>query len=101
MTVTICTSYKFIDQMFEQFAKLTEEGHIVLLPAFNCYKKSKAFYMSLHKKRIEMSDAIFVINVDGYIGESVKEEIAYADLLHKKVLFLEPPFKTPLTAKIH
>ena len=33
---------------------------------------------------------IFVINVGGYIGESTKREIAYAERTGKKVNYLEP-----------
>ncbi|OJG97056.1 hypothetical protein RV18_GL001205 [Enterococcus termitis] len=29
-------------------------------------------------KKIDLSDEIFVINVDGYIGDSTRKEIAYA-----------------------
>jgi len=33
---------------------------------------------------------IFVINVGGYIGESTRREIAYAQQKGKKVNYLEP-----------
>lgn len=32
----------------------------------------------MHKRKIDMSDSIFVTNVGGYIGDSTKAEIAYA-----------------------
>ena len=41
------------------------------------------------KKRIELSDAILVINKDGYIGNSTKLEIEYAKKLNKEVMYLE------------
>ena len=31
----------------------------------------------MHKQKIDMSDGIFVVNVDGYIGNSTKSEIKY------------------------
>ena len=37
-----------------------------------------------------MSDEIFVINVDGYIGDSTRSEIEYAKMTGKAVRFLEP-----------
>lgn len=37
-----------------------------------------------------MSDAIYVINVGGYVGSSTKSEIDYAKSLGKEVLYLEP-----------
>lgn len=36
-----------------------------------------------------MADEIFVINKDGYIGNSTQSEIAYAELTGKKVIYLE------------
>ena len=32
----------------------------------------------MHKRKIDMADEIFVINVGGYIGKSTQNEIAYA-----------------------
>ena len=43
----------------------------------------------MHRQKIDMSDEIFVINKDGYIGESTKAEIEYAKLNEKKVSYLE------------
>lgn len=44
----------------------------------------------MHKRKIDMADEIFVINVGGYIKESTKSEIAYALSTNKKVNYLEP-----------
>ena len=40
-------------------------------------------------KFLDMADEIFVINVDGYIGESTRSEIDYAIEHGKKVRYLE------------
>ena len=40
-----------------------------------------------HLKRIEISDAIFVCNINGYIGESTKNEIEYAKKLNKEIMY--------------
>ena len=45
---------------------------------------------NMHKRKIDMADEIFVINVGGYIGASTKSEIEYAKSTNKKVNFLEP-----------
>jgi hypothetical protein len=42
-----------------------------------------------HYKKIDMSDGIFVVNIGGYIGESVKREIAYAMEKGKEIIYLE------------
>lgn len=44
----------------------------------------------MHKRKIDMADEIFVINVDGYIGESTKSEIEYAIKTGKGVAYLHP-----------
>ena len=44
----------------------------------------------MHKRKIDMADEIFVINVGGYIGSSTKHEIEYAKSKNKKVNYLEP-----------
>lgn len=44
-----------------------------------------------HYKKIALSDAIFVINKNGYIGASVKKEILYAKEHNKEILYLENP----------
>ena len=46
---------------------------------------------NLHKEKINMSDAIFVVNVDGYIGESTYGEIDWAQRMKKEVYFLVEP----------
>ena len=43
----------------------------------------------MHKQKIDMSDEIYVINVDGYIGESTKNEIQYAKVRGKRISYLE------------
>ena len=44
---------------------------------------------SMHKRKIDMADEIFVINVCGYIGSSTKSEIEYAEATGKLVRYLE------------
>jgi hypothetical protein len=42
-----------------------------------------------HYKKIEISDAIFVVNKDGYIGNSTKNEIELAKKLNKEIIYME------------
>lgn len=44
----------------------------------------------MHKRKIDMADEIFVINVGGYIGSSTRGEIEYARANGKTVNYLEP-----------
>ena len=40
----------------------------------------------IHKAKIEKSDMIYVVNPDGYVGESTQEEIEWARYLRKTIL---------------
>ena len=51
--------------------------------------KTKEMLVDIHKRKIDMADEIFVINVDGYIGSSTRSEIEYANKTGKKVNYLE------------
>ena len=43
----------------------------------------------LHLRKIDLADSIFVVNIDGYIGESTRNEIAYAQKTGKPIKYLE------------
>ena len=45
----------------------------------------------MHKRKIDMADEIYVINVGGYVGESTRSEIEYAKANGKTVGYLEDP----------
>ncbi len=51
--------------------------------------KTKEMLDDMHKRKIDMADEIYVINIGGYIGESTRSEIDYAIMNGKKVRFLE------------
>lgn len=53
-------------------------------------RETKEMLGDIHKRKIDMADEIFVINVNGYIGESTRSEIGYAKKNNKKVNYLEP-----------
>jgi len=40
-----------------------------------------------HYQKIDISDGICVLNVGGYIGESVRNKIAYAQLHGKEIVY--------------
>lgn len=96
MIVTICGSSKFKDEIMKTARDLTLQGHIVLTPAIfehadneELTPEDKVRLDNLHREKINMSDAIFVINKDQYIGESTFGEIDWADRMQKKIYFLE------------
>ena len=42
----------------------------------------------MHKQKIDISDEIYVVNINGYIGENTKEEIEYAKNKNKKIYYI-------------
>ncbi len=94
--ITLCGSIRFKNEFMKVQEKLTLEGNIVFTPNFfNSIKKeeisleTKKMLDEMHRQKIDISDEIYVINVDGYIGESTKSEIEYAKAKNKKVSYLE------------
>lgn len=93
--ITICGSLKFEPEIKYHSERLELEGNCVLSIIYST--KDKELYTSeqrellavCHKKKIDLSDAIFVVNKDGYIGSSVRGEIEYAKANGKEVLYLE------------
>lgn len=53
--------------------------------------KTKEMLDDMHKRKIDMADEIYVINVDGYIGESTRSEITYAKEQGKGINYLVIP----------
>lgn len=98
MIITICGSTKFKSEIEKAAHDLTLQGHIVLAPCVfhhadeeELSAEDKIRLDNLHKLKINMSDAIFVVNVDQYIGESTYGEIDWAQRMNKEVYFLETP----------
>jgi hypothetical protein len=75
--------------------KLALEGNCVLSVIYPTKEKEKYTKEEIellgkeHLKKIDISNAIFVINKNGYIGESVKNEIEYAKNQNKEIIYLE------------
>ena len=91
--VTLCGSLKFQKEMMTVAEKMALEGYCVLTPAYPVsenIERTKEQLIKLkeaHFKRIELSDAILVVNINNYIGDSTKLEIDYAKKLGKKIIY--------------
>ena len=94
LIVCLCGSTKFREEYRRENARLTMNGCIVL--SVGCFQgdpewgTNKVNLDKLHLAKIAMSDSVFVINKDGYIGESTKNEIAYARTLKIPITYMEP-----------
>ena len=95
--ITLCGSTRFKEQFLEAQKRLTLEGNIVISVGLFGHSGdeevwtpgTKEMLDNMHKRKIDMADAIYVINPGGYIGESTRSEREYAKANGKKVLCLE------------
>lgn len=101
--ITLCGSTRFKEQFLEAQKRLTLEGNIVISVGLFGHSGddevwapgTKEMLDNMHKRKIDMADAIYVINVGGYIGSSTKSEIEYALKNGKRVLYLEESEQNP------
>lgn len=102
--ITLCGSTRFKDEFMEAQKRLTLEGNIVISVGLfghagdaevwenmdeGTLTKTKEMLDDMHKRKIDMADEIYVINVGGYIGSSTKSEIEYAKATGKEIRYLE------------
>ncbi len=92
--VTICGSMKFKEKMIEIVKDLEIKDKYVVIQCIYSNDKfsdnEQSILADLHYKKIDISDAIYVVNVDGYIGSSTGKEVEYAKKLGKEIMYLEP-----------
>lgn len=95
--VCLCGSTRFGDAFREANLKETLAGKTVL--SIGCdFKSDQALGLNesdkirldeLHKRKIDLCDEILVLNVGGYIGNSTRSEIEYAEKLGRRIRYLE------------
>ena len=99
LVITICGSTRFKEQFLEAQKRLTLAGNIVISVGLFGHsgddkvwaEGTKEMLDDMHKRKIDMADGIYVINVGGYIGQSTRSEIEYARSQGKIVEYLEEP----------
>ena len=95
--ITLCGSTRFKEQFLEVQKRLTLEGNIVISVGLFGHSGddevwtpgTKEMLDDMHKRKIDMADGIYVINVGGYIGQSTRSEIEYAKSQGKTIDYLE------------
>jgi hypothetical protein len=98
MIVTLCGSSRFEEWFHRWNQALTLDGHLVFgmgsYPSLNAGNKDwytedeKSRLDQVHKRKIDASEAILVLNVFGHIGESTLGEIRHAESTGKLIYFL-------------
>ena len=101
--ITLCGSTRFKDEFLEVQKRLTLEGNIVISVGLFGHSGDKEVWENMdegtmtatkemlddmHKRKIDMSDEVFIIDIDGYIGASTQSEIEYAKHTGKIIHYL-------------
>lgn len=99
--ITLIGSTKFKEDFDKCASKLTLRGYIVLpLTVFEKYNQllltrdECKMLKDMIMRKIDISDEVYVVNPDGYIGDSTKCEIEYALNNNKKVTFMNSNIDT-------
>ena len=101
--ICLCGSTRFTPEMLVIQWELTKKGHVVLswcaLPDSYFEGKDKThigdqegvkeIVDEVHKRKIDLADEVWILNIDGYIGESTRSEMEYAEKHGKSIHFLE------------
>jgi hypothetical protein len=100
--VVLCGSTRFKDEINDTNAQLTLAGYLVIsLGVFGHVdlpdrdwttggSHDKKLLDELHRRKIDLADEVLIVNPGGYIGDSTRGEIAYAERLGKPVRYLVP-----------
>src|SRR3954467_1584253 len=106
--ITLCGSTTFEAAFAEANQRLTMEGCVVIsvgmfsLPDLPDYDWTadrsdlKGRLSGVHLHKIRMADEVYIVDPGGYVGESTRREIAYAESLGKPVRYLS---REPLSAR--
>jgi len=103
--LTICSSSKFYETAQSLAKEMADAGLIVYTPRFDFNEELVEVSMAdkidiTHEflRKINKSDAIYVIDQEGYTGRSVCIEIGYASALGKAVVLSEPAAENAVRA---
>ena len=104
--ITLCGSTRFKEEFLEAQKRLTLEGNIVISVGLFGHSGDDEVWTEgvkdmldrQHLAKIDLADEIYVINVGGYIGDSTRREIAYAEFKGKSIAYLEECKKSSIYA---
>ncbi len=92
--ITLCGSTNFKDEYERVNRILTLQGNVV----FSCgvfrgdypnIEEHRDLLEDVHKRKIDLSESIVVINLGGHTSKHTREEIEYAKSKNKKIIYLE------------
>lgn len=94
--VVLIGSTRFQDHYREVTRRLTLEGKIVVSVGLFGHEEGldmegpyKHFLDALHFCKINQGHSVYLINPEGYVGQSTARELVYAALTRKKIYHME------------
>lgn len=101
--IAVCGSLKFKEEILKVALQMELAGNVILIPIFPVTNDKDVFTEeelnilgNIHKEKIKLSDAIVVVNVNGYIGNSTESEIEFAKSLHKEIIYYTDLLKSSI-----
>ena len=102
--ITLCGSTRFKNEFLEAQKRLTLEGNVVITVGLFGHSGDDVVWTEgvkdmldrQHLAKIDLADEIFVINVGGYIGDSTRREIAYAEFKGKTIKYMDNSKQTSI-----
>lgn len=97
--VCLCGSTRFGDAWKQAYREESLAGRIVLSVGVMVHAGEepirdngpiKIALDQLHLRKIDLADEVLILNVGGYIGDSTRRELAYAEASGKRIRWLEP-----------
>ena len=91
--ICLCGSLRFKKIFGEVELSHVLNGYIVLTPCCmyvdaertDSFMEHKSQFDKMHFAKIELADEVYIINENGYIGDSTRNELNYALSLHKPI----------------
>lgn len=94
--ITLCGSLRFKEEMMKVAMDLELQGNCVLTPVYpvgedkdDMTEEEAKILDDMHRYRIDLADTVYIVNVGGYIGNSVRSEIEYSKEKNKEIMYLE------------
>jgi hypothetical protein len=91
--ITVCGSMRFYNDMLHIALRSELDGNVCLTPTMppegtdSLTKDDLTALGRIHKEKIRISDTVLICDVDGYIGDSTRTEIKFAQALGKHVVY--------------
>lgn len=106
-TLTLCGSMKYHSEMQSIAGILELDCRVnVIQPIYGLEQRMHRAELqrltALHEAKIRMSDGIYVVDIDGYIGGGTRHEIEYAETIGKGVYYHSqfPDIQAALTQRV-